>query len=185
MKGCVKMNYLSKEKKILDEIKDVLKKNPESSEKKLVQAIKKSGKVFVFGQGRSGLMVKSFAMRLAQLGKKTFVVGETITSPIEKKDILLVVSGSGETGTVSEIVDKAKDINAKVFCITSNEKSTIAKKSDTVILLKGKTKVSGKSIEPLGSLFEQSTLIFLDAIILGLMKKGSEKKMKKRHATLE
>ena len=181
----MKSSYISNEKKILEEIKAVLQKNPESSEKKLAAAIKKSGKTFVFGQGRSGLMAKSFAMRLAQIGKSTFVVGETVTPPIGKKDLLLVVSGSGETRTVADIADEAKTIGAKVFCITSNKESSIAKKSDTVIILKGKTKVSGKSIEPLGSLFEQSTLIFLDAVILGLMKKGAEKKMKKRHASLE
>ena len=181
----MKNSYISKERKILEEIEEVLKKNPESSEKKLVSAIKKAGKVFVFGQGRSGLMSKGFAMRLAQMGEKAFVVGETTTPPIGQKDLLLVVSGSGETRTVVDIADEAKTIGSKVFCITSNKNSSIAKKSSTVIVLKGKTKVSGKSIEPLGSLFEQSTLIFLDAVVLGIMKKGSEKKMKKRHATLE
>lgn len=181
----MKNSYISKERKILEEIEEVLKKNPESSEKKLVSAIKKAGKVFVFGQGRSGLMAKGFAMRLAQMGEKAFVVGETTTPPIGQKDLLLVVSGSGETRTVVDIADEAKTIGSKVFCITSNKNSSIAKKSSTVIVLKGKTKVSGKSIEPLGSLFEQSTLIFLDAVVLGIMKKGSEKKMKKRHATLE
>jgi 6-phospho-3-hexuloisomerase len=181
----MKQSYISKEKKILEEIKKVLEKNSESSEKDIVKEIKKAKKIFVFGQGRSGLMAKSFAMRLAQMGKKTFVVGETITPSIGNKDLLLVVSGSGETKTVIDIVKEAKSVNAKIFCITSNNKSTIAKQSDKIIILNAKTKVCGKSIEPLGSLFEQSTLIFLDAVILGLMGKNTETKMKKRHATLE
>ena len=181
------MNYIKNEKKILKEIEVVLKKNPEKSEKELVKEIIKSKRVFISGGGRSGLIGKTFAMRLMQIGKKVFVVGETITPSIKKNDLLIVISGSGTTKTILDIVLAAKKSKATVACLTSEEISPIAGASDQIVILKSKTKTSGKSIQPLGSLFEQSSFIFLEAVILGLIKKLkiSETKMKKKHASLE
>jgi 6-phospho-3-hexuloisomerase len=178
------MSFIKKEKKILQEICSVLEKNSEKSEKNLVKEILSAKIIFVAGAGRSGLMAKSFAMRLMQLGLKAFVVGETTTPSITKKDLLVIVSGSGETQTILDIL---KESPSKKACITAEQNSPIAKESELIIILKGKTKEKGKSIEPLGSLFEQSALIFLDTVILGLMEKlkTKEKKMKQKHANTE
>ncbi len=178
------MSYIKKEKEILKEISEVLEKNSEKSEKDLVKAILKAKSVFVVGQGRSGLVAKSFAMRLMQLKLNSFVVGETITPSITKYDLLIAVSGSGETQTV---VDILKECPSKKACITAEKNSPIAKQCELVILLKGKTKKSGKSIEPLGSLFEQTSQIFLDTVVLGLMDKLKLKEnvMKKKHSNTE
>jgi 6-phospho-3-hexuloisomerase len=181
------MKYITYEKKILEEIKNVLKKNPESNEEEIVKDINSSKNIFITGAGRSGLIGKTFAMRLMQIGKKVFVVGETITPAITKNDLLISICGSGKTKTTIDICKEAKETNAKIITITSNKKSQLTKISDFVILLEAKTKDTGKSIQPLGSLFEQSAFIFLDAVIIGLMKKTktTEKKMRKKHASLE
>jgi 6-phospho-3-hexuloisomerase len=181
------MSYIKNEKKILDEIFSVLEKNPESSEKDLVKEILCAKNIFLTGSGRSGLIAKTFAMRLMQAGKKVFVVGETITPSINKKDLIIAISGSGKTKTILDIVIEAKNSSARIACITSEEKTVLAKNSDLVILLKGKTKNKGKSIQPLGSLFEQSAFIFLEAVVLGIVKKLklSEIKMRKKHDSLE
>ncbi|MGZ4892148.1 MAG: SIS domain-containing protein, partial [Halobacteriota archaeon] len=54
-------------------------------------------RLFVMGAGRSGLVVKGFAMRLMHLGFNVYVVGETVTPAVETDDLLIVISGSGET----------------------------------------------------------------------------------------
>jgi 6-phospho-3-hexuloisomerase len=183
----MKMSFIKTEKEILDEIEKVLEKNSEKSEKDLVKAVKTAERTFVSGQGRSGLMAKGFAMRLMQLGLEAYAVGETITPSIAENDLLISVSGSGKTKIVVEIAKEAKKAGAVTACITAEKKSPIAKASGIVIVLKGKTKEGGKSIEPLGSLFEQSALIFLDAVVIGLMKElgKGERGMKKRHSSLE
>ena len=183
----MKMNFIKTEKEILKEIREVLEENSEKSERDLVRAVTAAKRIFVAGQGRSGLVGRGFAMRLMQLGLAAFVVGETTTPAIGKGDLLVVVSGSGETKTVADFAGEAKGSGAKVACVTAEAKSTVAKKSDIAIILKGKTKEKGESIEPLGSLFEQSALIFFDAVIIGLMKKAGkgEKEMRGRHASLE
>lgn len=181
------MSYIGFEKKILNEIKEVLKSNPEKSEEDLVNAINNSRYVFVCGAGRSGLIVKCFAMRLMQAKVNCFVIGETITPSFTKDDLLIVVSGSGQTKTIIDIAIKAKKKKAKIAVVTAKKNSSLAKKGSLIILLKAKTKKGGKSLQPLGSLFEQSAFIFFEGVIIGLIKKNkiSEKTMLLNHTNLE
>ncbi len=53
-------------------------------------------KIFVAGAGRSGFMIKSFAMRMMHIGLEAYAVGETIAPRLEKEDLLIMASGSGK-----------------------------------------------------------------------------------------
>lgn len=70
---------------------------------KLVNKILESQKIIVAGAGRSGYMGKSFVMRMMHMGIDAFVVGETVTANLEKDDLLIIGSGSGETKTLVSI----------------------------------------------------------------------------------
>ena len=63
----------------------------------LIQKIKNHKRIFVYGTGRSGLMLKALAMRLMQMGLDAYVVGETTTPSVQEGDLLIVASASGET----------------------------------------------------------------------------------------
>ncbi|PZE20176.1 6-phospho-3-hexuloisomerase [Paenibacillus xerothermodurans] len=158
---------------------------------KLVNAIVESRKIFVAGAGRSGLMGKAFAMRIMHLGLDAYVVGETITPSLEKEDILILGSGSGETKSLVSMAQKAKSLGAMVAAITIFPESTIGRMSDIAVKLPGapkdKSDDSYQTIQPMGSLFEQTLLLFYDAVILRFMeKKGLDSKtMYGRHANLE
>ena len=69
-----------------------------------------------------------------------------------------------------------------IAIITANPESAIAKEAD--ILIELKAKLNGK--EPLGSLFEQSTLLYLDSLVIELMKVlgKSNEEMRRLHANL-
>lgn len=156
-------------------------------------------RLFVMGAGRSGLVVKGFAMRLMHLGFNVYVVGETVTPAVETDDLLVVISGSGETKSINEMSALAKAKGARLAAVTSNKDSTLGTFSDTIVVVKGRTKASGLdfmerqvvgshiSFAPLGTMFEISTMVFLDGIIAALMEitKKSEEDLKKKHATLE
>jgi 6-phospho 3-hexuloisomerase len=156
-------------------------------------------RLFVMGAGRSGLVVKGFAMRLMHLGFNVYVVGETVTPAVETDDLLVVISGSGETKSINEMSALAKAKGARLAAVTSNKDSTLGTFSDTIVVVKGRTKASGMdfmerqvvgshiSFAPLGTMFEISTMVFLDGIIAALMEitKKSEEDLKKKHATLE
>jgi 6-phospho 3-hexuloisomerase len=156
-------------------------------------------RVFVMGAGRSGLVAKGFAMRLMHLGLNVYVVGETVTPAVETDDLLIVISGSGETKSINEMGALAKAKGTRLASVTSNKDSTRGTISDTAVIVKGRTKVSGMdfmerqvigshiSFAPLGTMFEISTMVFLDGVIAALMEatKKSEDDLKKKHATLE
>ncbi|MGE7591598.1 6-phospho-3-hexuloisomerase [Peribacillus frigoritolerans] len=158
---------------------------------KLVNGILESKKVFVAGAGRSGFMAKSFAMRMMHMGIDSYVIGETVTPNFEKEDILIIGSGSGETKSLVSMAEKAKSIGGKIATVTIFPDSTIGQLADITIKLPGSPKDQSdgdyKTIQPMGSLFEQTLLLFYDAVILRFMeKKGLDtNKMYGRHANLE
>ena len=138
-------------------------------------------RLFVMGAGRSGLVVKGFAMRLMHLGFNVYVVGETVTPAVETDDLLIVISGSGETKSINEMSALAKAKGTRLAAVTSNRDSTLGTISDAIVVVKGRTKASGMdfmerqvvgshiSFAPLGTMFEISTMVFLDGIIAALM----------------
>ncbi|WML47013.1 6-phospho-3-hexuloisomerase [Neobacillus sp. PS3-34] len=157
----------------------------------LLNGILESKKIFVAGAGRSGFMAKSFAMRMMHMGLDSYVVGETVTANLEEGDLLIIATGSGETKSLITMAEKAKSLSGTVAVVTINPQSTIGQLADTVIKLPGSPKDQSqsdyKTIQPMGSLFEQTLLLFFDAVILRFMeKKGLDSNiMYGKHANLE
>ncbi|MEM2928156.1 MAG: 6-phospho-3-hexuloisomerase [Nitrososphaerota archaeon] len=187
---------------ILSQVRDSLSKiDKEQIEKFIDMLVNARGrKILVSGAGRTGLVARAFAMRLMHLGYLVYVVGETITPSLEKDDILIAISGSGTTTLVVEAAKAAKIIGSKVIAITSFPESPLVQLADHTIILPGRTKTSSKTdyfsrqilgfhepLLPLGTLFETNCLIFLDIIIVELMKELNitEEEIKKRHANIE
>lgn len=184
------MNTKGYTDEILAELKRTLVLINDEDAEKVVEGILRAKKIFVAGGGRSGFMAKAFVMRMMHVGLDAYVVGETVTPNLEPSDIFIVGSGSGETQSLAAMTKKAKSIGATVVAVTINPDSTIGKLADIQIEIPAQAKAegtSGKSIQPMGSLFEQSLLLFYDAVILRFMnKKGlNSDKMYGRHANLE
>ncbi|WP_186670877.1 6-phospho-3-hexuloisomerase [Sporosarcina sp. BP05] len=184
------MNTTGYADEILAELKRTINLIDSEEAEKLVEGISRAKKVFVAGGGRSGFMAKAFVMRMMHVGLDSYIVGETVTPNLEPDDIFIVGSGSGETQSLAAMTQKAKSIGATVVAVTINPDSTIGKLADIKIEIPAQAKGegnSGKSIQPMGSLFEQSLLLFYDAVILKFMdKKGlNSEVMYGRHANLE
>lgn len=164
---------------------------PADAGDRLAQAILDAGTVFVAGAGRSGLMMKAFAMRLMHLGIRAHVVGETVTPGIAEGDLLVIGSGSGETRSLTGMAEKAQSLHAATAVLTIRPESTIGSRADIVVALPGapKDQATGAelTVQPMGSLFEQSLLLFLDAVILRLMdiQEQTTGTMYGQHANLE
>jgi len=169
-------------------IKDVLDKVSQEDVNKIKGLFFKSRRIFVYGAGRSGLVAKAFAIRLVHLGFQTFVIGETITAPVKKGDLVIIISGSGETIPAVMTAEIAHKIGARVVSITGKRKSEIAKYADITLFISATCNdVERKKYAPLGTLFEASVWILLDGIIADLLesKNETEEEMRSRHATLE
>lgn len=158
-----------------------------------------ANRIFIMGAGRSGLVGKSFAMRLMHLGFTVFVVGETTTPAVNPGDLVLAISGSGETPSIVSLGKIAKDLNSTLITITSNPDSTLARMSDITVQIRGRAKdsIEGylerhmkgnyRTLTPMGTTFEISTMIFLDSVIAELMVliDATEDDLKKRHSVFE
>ena len=96
--------------------------------------------IFIYGAGRSGFIGRCFAQRLMHLGIKTCFISDAVTYQYTNKDLLILISGSGETTSTVAITKKAKEIGGNIISFCSNPKSTIGKLSDYVIQIKGKSK---------------------------------------------
>lgn len=160
---------------ILTEIEDVIHKVKTEELVRFASQITKDKRIFVDGEGRSGLMAKGFAMRLMHLGYTVYVVGETITPAVGTNDVFIVVSGSGESSNVLADTNKAVNKGNSVLVVTSKLNSSIAKLADIVLIVPGTIKSDSVdnrgSIQLLSSLFDQSLHIVLDVICLMLSKR--------------
>ena len=186
---------------ILDNIESAQDYLDEEAIEKFEDIIISSKNIFVTGAGRSGLAAKAFAMRLMHLGLSAYVVGETISPAIYEDDCIIAISGSGETNTIVSAAKIAKNRGSKVLALTSYPDSTLGQMCDSYILVKGRTKKevddenyirrqnhgNYTSLTPLGTPFELTTLVFLDAIVSELMEKmhQTESDLKARHTVLE
>ncbi len=162
----------------------------------LVQAgglIESAPRIFVAGAGRSGLCMKAFGMRLMHMGKTVHVVGETTTPAIAEGDLLVIGSGSGRTSSLLAVAGQAQKRGAKILLFTTNPASPLAEMADHRVVISAPSYQAYPgghnltSVQPLGTLFEQSMLILCDSLILGLMQRTgvSAVEMLERHANLE
>jgi len=176
---------------ILEELSRAVQAVDEASVNALIAQIVRADRILVAGAGRSGLMMRAFAMRLMHLGFNAYVVGETVTPGLGENGLLIIGSGSGETKSLVAMAEKARAIGASVAAITIHPGSTIGELAHTIVQIpaasKENTSLARATIQPMGALFEQSLLIIFDAIILQLMGTGEvdNTAMLGRHANLE
>ncbi len=177
---------------VLEELRGTLAKAEESAVFRLLERITAANRLFLAGTGRSGFMVRSFAVRLVHLGFTTYVAGETVTPNLEASDLLILGSGSGETASLRGMAEKARKLGAPIALITAYPQSSIGRLADLVVTLPAPTPKAGpaqavSSIQPMGTLFEQSLLLLLDLVVLLLMKRKNigPESMFARHANLE
>ncbi len=176
---------------VLEELCKTVKRVSYEEEVAIASAIQKTKRVFVAGSGRSGLIASCFAMRLMQSGITAYRVGECTTPAIEADDLLIITSGSGETGALVKNAETARQVGSKIALITIYPESTIGKMSDVILQIAAFSKFdkeeNSRSVQPMGSLFEQSLMICLDYIMMILMEQLglSGESMFQRHANLE
>jgi 6-phospho-3-hexuloisomerase len=137
---------------------------------------------FVSGQGRSRLVAGMAAMRLMHLGVDVHLTGEVTAPSIGDGDWLLMLSASGETPVSLHVARRAADAGAGLLAITTRDDSTLAAMADIVVAVPA----SG-SAQFGGSLFEQSALILLDALVIDLTRDDPDahRLMRLRHTNLE
>ena len=175
-----KVNYISVAKKAAAIQISELKKINKIFDKSFVQAVNLmancKGKVICAGIGKSGLISRKVSATLSSVGISSFFLnpGEANhgdLGQIDKRDLLLVFSYSGNTSEISNMLRYANRFNIKVIGVASKKDSLLLKASDVKLLL---PKV--KESDPTGMVPTTSTTITLllgDCLAVALMNKMS------------
>ena len=175
-------------KEVIDlEIKALqqLKKNINNPFKDAVNAITKcNSKVILCGVGKSGLIASKIAATLSSVGTPSFYLSASDSShgelgSISKKDILILISNSGETNELKNIITYANRNKILLIGVVSKKNSTLYNASDIKILLP-QVKEAG-SIVPTSSTTIQLALGDALAIATMKIKKFNNSDFKKIH----
>lgn len=157
---------------LLAEVRSVLDRIDGSDLAVVAGDLNSHQRVYVTGEGRSGLMAKAFAMRLMHLGFTVHVLGETTTPALSAPGALVGVSGSGTTSTTVNAAKQAHQLGLDVYAVTSDPDSPLAALATRPLVIPAATKWrrpgEPDTVQPLGSLFDQCTHLVLDAVCLHL-----------------
>jgi len=177
-------------KMIADEIAGVVARIDAEEATCLVERIAGARTVVIAGEGRSGLVGRTFAMRLMQMGVAAYVAGETITPAVGAGDLFIAISGSGRTAATLTCARSAREAGADVALISARREGPLADLAADVLVIPGATKGrdpgEATSVQPLSSLFDQALHVALDALVMLLMRRlgRSEDEMRRAHTNL-
>ncbi len=173
-----KVNYISVAKKAAAVQITELKKINKIFDKSFIQAIELmancKGKVITAGIGKSGLIARKVSATLSSIGISSFFLNPSEANhgdlgQIDKRDLLLVFSYSGNTSEISNMLSYANRFNIKIIGVASKKDSLLLKASDIKILLP-----QVKESDPTGMVPTTSTSITLllgDCLAVALMNK--------------
>ena len=165
----------SAQKALNDEIEglSLLKEFFNSNFEEAVKAIFNSkGKVVVTGVGKSGHIGRKISATLSSTGTPSYFIHPTEASHgdmgmIEKSDIILAISWSGETTELANIVKYALENKIKLIGLSSNKESHLAKSSDIALNIPLVEEACPNGLAPTTSTTMQ--LVIGDAIAISLL----------------
>lgn len=171
---------------LLNQLQDNIRKIDKKQIENVLKALQNAKRVITVGMGRSAVVARDLAIRLLQAGFNVISIREDLIGLIPmikgEEDVVVAISGSGETEEVINICKVARERGAKIVAVTSFPDSTLGKLSDYVLYIGGRTRrwkyrgflereVEGERepLSPSGSLFEVSSIIVLEGLIAELV----------------
>jgi arabinose-5-phosphate isomerase len=130
------------------------------------------GKFVIMGVGKSGHIAQKISATLSSTGSPSIFIHPTEAAHgdmglINKKDIVLLISNSGETDEIINILTSLKRHSKEIASLTSNNSSTIAKSADIKIQIKSKKEACPLDLAPTSS--TTNALAFGDALAIALL----------------
>jgi len=114
------------------------------------------GRVVVTGMGKAGIIGNKISATLASTGTPSLWLhsAEAIHGDlgrVQKQDIIIAISNSGETEEIVRLIPNIKKIGAKLIAITGNIRSTLAKNSDALLDVSIKEEACPLGLAPMAS----------------------------------
>lgn len=163
-------------KKVLEEEIKALNSLKDNLDENFVEAVKlilnTKGKIVVTGIGKSGIIGKKISSTLSSTGTPSIFLhpAEAIHGDlgvIEKEDIVIAISNSGETPELVAIIPIIKRWGNKVILITNKNNSTLSKHADITLNLYVEREACPLNLAPTSS--STNTLALGDAIAVALL----------------
>ena len=131
-----------------------------------------SGKIIVIGIGKSGHVGNKMAATFASLGTPAFFIhaGDAVHGDlgmIGNEDVCILVSYSGNSTELVEILKSIKRIGAKTISITGKPESTLAKRTDLHVDIGVRAEADPLGLAPTSS--STATLVLGDALAIAVM----------------
>jgi len=168
---------LKTEKKGIDD----LGRNLDKSFLKVIDTISRcKGRIVVTGMGKAGIIGQKFSATLSSTGSSSFWLhaAEAVhgdLGSVREDDVVIVLSYSGETDEVKNLIPFIKKIGAKIIAITGNIKSSLARYADSVVNVKVDKEACALGLAPTTS--TTAMLAICDAISVVLQRiKGFKEK---------
>lgn len=170
-------------RELLERIETVMQNVDWSSFLALADMLPRVRRTFVTGAGRSGLVARSFGMRLMHAGLPVFVPGETITPAAGEGDLIVAISCTGQTGYTDYLARRARQLGARVVVLTADAESPLARDADKVVIIPA----TAPDIVLRAAVFEHAASLCLDAVfnVLSERLKLDLEEFRARHANLE
>jgi arabinose-5-phosphate isomerase len=171
-----KFNYIASAKRTFKIESDAIKSLSAQLDKNfenLCDEIRLSnGKFIIMGVGKSGHIGQKISATLSSTGTGSIFIHPTEAAHgdmglIEKRDIVLLISNSGETDEIINIIPSLKRLSYKIASLTGKKNSTISKSSDISIVLNIKSEACPLDLAPTSS--TTSALAFGDALAIALL----------------
>ena len=156
--------------KALKKLKNIIDKNFYDAVNAIIKC---QSKVIICGVGKSGIIASKISATLSSVGTPSFTVSASDCSHgdlgrITKKDILILISNSGNTNELKNIIKFAKAYKILLIAIVSNKNSILYKEANIKLKLPS-VQESGYGIVPTSSTTSQ--LSIGDALALAVMKR--------------
>jgi len=171
-----KFNYIASARRTLkiesDSISSIGKQLKSSFTTLCEKVMVSKGKFVIMGVGKSGHIAQKISATLSSTGTPSIFIHPTEAAHgdmglISKKDIILLISNSGETDEIINILASLKRHAKEIASLTSNNSSTIAKFADIKIELKSKKEACPLDLAPTSS--TTNALAFGDALAIALL----------------
>ena len=171
-----KYNYIASAKRTLKIESNSISQIASQLDKSFItlcdKVIKCDGKFIIMGVGKSGHIAQKISATLSSTGTPSIFIHPTEAAHgdmglIDKKDIVLLISNSGETDEIINILPSLKRHCKEIASLTSNNRSSIAKSADIKIQLKSKKEACPLNLAPTSS--TTNALVFGDALAIALL----------------
>lgn len=135
--------------------------------------LESKGKVVITGIGKSGIIGKKIAATLASTGTHAIFMNSAEglhgdLGMIDKDDIVIAISNSGNSDEVISIIPSIKRIGAKLVAMTGNPKSRLGKEAEVILDIGIEKEGCPLNLAPMSS--TTSTLVMGDALATILIK---------------